>query len=85
MEPMISIELSEVVDFVLMIAITMRSTRWDERTVREPHYPAIVAGPNVTTLGNNGISIQMESGKPRGQILAQLCSQCYFYFSHLRD
>ena len=64
MQSVLAAELSEIVDLVVMVAISMRTTGWDERTVCERHDAAMhVARPDAAALCNNSICIQVEPGQ----------------------
>ena len=63
-QSVLATELSEIVDLVAMVTISMRTTGWDERTICEHHNAAMhVACPNAAALCNNSICIQVEPGQ----------------------
>jgi len=58
MKSVLAAELSEIMDLVSMVAISMRMTGWDEHTVCERHDVAMhVAQPDAAALCNNSICI----------------------------
>jgi len=64
MKSVFAAKMSEIMDLVVMVAISMRTTGWDERTVCERHDAAMhVARPDTAALCNNSICIQVEPGQ----------------------